>query len=105
MRTVTQLYQDPQDVQPVLTALDRRGFTGRDVVWVIDYDKISAEDAAGGRQRPLGDALQDLGVSPDKVDQYATALKQGGKLVFVKAAEDRAAEAASIMEQTGVKPR
>jgi uncharacterized protein (TIGR02271 family) len=86
-KTVIGLFNDRREAQQVVQALVDDGFRREDIRTVT-----SQEEASVG-------TLTALGAPEPEARQYAEAVRRGGALVLVDAADDRADRAVAIMER------
>ena len=86
-KTVIGLFDDSRQAQPIVQALVDDGFRREDIRTLT-----SQEEASVG-------TLSALGVPEAEAQAYADAVRQGGALVLVDAADDRADRAVAIMER------
>jgi uncharacterized protein (TIGR02271 family) len=87
-KTVIGLFDDRREAQQVVQALEDDGFRREDIRTVT-----SQEEASVG-------TLTARGIPETEAQYYAKGLRQGGALVLVEAADDRADQAVAIMESS-----
>jgi uncharacterized protein (TIGR02271 family) len=86
-KTVIGLFDDPRQAQPIVQALMDDGFRREDIRTLT-----RPEDASVG-------TLAACGVPEAEAHEYADAVRRGGAVVLVDAADDRADRAVAIMER------
>src|SRR5215211_4970042 len=85
-KTVIGLFDDPRQAQPIVQALGDDGFRREDIRTLTRQEEAS-----------VGTLSAD-GVPEAEAQAYADAVRRGGALVLVDAADDRADRAVAIME-------
>jgi uncharacterized protein (TIGR02271 family) len=87
-KTVIGLFNDRREAQPIVHALVDDGFRREDIRTVTRQEEASVG------------TLTALGAPEPEARQYAEAVRRGGAVVLVDAADDRANRAVAIMERS-----
>lgn len=99
MHIVTGLFSKEKDVEKTVRDLNRHGFEGQDTVRVIDWPKVSEEEAPDAPEKRLAYTLTELGLPPGKVRATIEKLKAEGTLIAVRAEAENVAEVTNIMQE------
>jgi hypothetical protein len=86
-KTVIGLFDDPREAQHIVQALGDAGFRREDIRTLT-----SREEASVG-------TLSAHGVPEAEAQQYAEAVRRGGAVVLIDAADERADRAVALMER------
>ena len=101
MKIVTGLFHSHQAAKQALDTLERHRFSHKEGVTLIDPSKVFHDSIDEQVANALDVSLVRLGISAQKAPSYSRCLKQGSKLIVVKAAEERALEALNLLYEAG----
>jgi hypothetical protein len=101
MKIVTGLFHSHQEAKQALDTLERHRFSCNEGVTLIDPSKHSHASLDEQAASTLDVSLVRLGISAQKAPSYSRSLKQGSKLIVVKAEDQRALEALNLLYEAG----
>jgi hypothetical protein len=102
MKIVTGLFHSHHEARQALSTLDRHRFSGNEGVTLIDPSKVIPHDSVDEQAASALDVnLIRLGISAQIASSYAQSLEQGSKLIIIKAEDERALEALSLLYEAG----
>jgi hypothetical protein len=101
MKIVTALFHSDQEAKHALDTLERHRFSCNEGVTLIDPSKYSHASLDEQATSTLDVSLIRLGISAQKAPSYSRSLKQGGKLIVVKAEDQRALDALNLLYEAG----
>ena len=98
MKIVTGLFHSHQETKHALDTLERHRFSCNEGVTLIDPSKHSHASLDEQATSTLDVSLVRPGISAQKAPSYSRSLiKQGSKLIVVKAEDQRALEALNLL--------
>jgi hypothetical protein len=101
MKIVTGLFHSHQGAKQALDTLERHKFIRKESVTLIDPSKVSHNSLDEQAGSAFDSSLIRLGISAQKAFSYSRSLKQGSKLIVVKAEDQRALEALNLLYEAG----
>ncbi len=95
-KAVVGLYDDLSIARTVAQDLEKNGFSHQDIELITTEDTSSRGRGNGAKN--VMNELTNIGLPGDQADTYAEGVRRGGSLVAITVGNDRADEAADIME-------